>query len=590
MQYEHTDEHHTVKRGNDGLLYLANFKAEITKQTKIVDGLNERIILTVEGTNKNGKLRPVEIEAKKFASMSWVTEFWGMKAVIFPEPNVLAELRTAIMVMSENTVEETIYQHTGWIETEGQDVYLHASGAIGKEGNDTSVKVQLPADLSRFDLPTITMDDDAEMKDHFYASLELLKLSKTSKMAPMWCSIWRAILGGSDFATHCTGRSGSFKSEVTSLMASHFGSGMDARHLPGSWSSTANAIEALAYRAKDALFVLDDFIPVGTSVQKKALEHTADRIMRAQGNQQGRARLTDVSALQETMYPRGLILSSGEDTPTGQSLRGRMMIVELSVGDVCTDKLTAAQAKRESYALLTSSFIQWLASNKAEMLKAFKAMALENRECFKDHGHTRTPQLAADLLAAAELFFQYGLAMGFLDQDGADKYKLELYDALKATAIDQTRFIVESDPCETFVGVLRSGFMAGRFHLRAVGGGSPDSPADVGWAEDSSGTVYSYKPRGALIGWIDEEKDTIYLEAAAGYEEIKKQSGGSIALTATTLWKRLREGGVINAVDEKRQRNTIRLTVKKVSKTVASIALSRVIEKSEEEETNDGTF
>ena len=44
------------------------------------------------------------------------------------------------------------------------------------------------------------------------------------------------------------------------------------------------------------------------------------------GNQAGRARLTDTSNLQQTFYPRGVIFSTGEDTPEGHSVRARMMI------------------------------------------------------------------------------------------------------------------------------------------------------------------------------------------------------------------------------------------------------------------------
>ena len=92
---------------------------------------------------------------------------------------------------------------------------------------------------------------------------------------------------------------------------------------------------------------------------------------------------------------------------------------------------------------------------------------------------------------------------------------------------------------------------------------------------------------------MDEDKQTIYLDAGVGYEEIKKQSSGALTITATTLWKRLREAGVINAVDEQRQRNTVRLTIRKVTKNVACIDMTKVIEVQDEQESDangDGTF
>ena len=594
MQYKITDEHYTAKiigEGNNDLQILSNFKAEITTQTTVIDGLEEKVTLTIAGSSKSGPLKTIEVDAKKFTSMAWVTENWGAKAVIFPEANATAEMRTAIQLMSDNIKDETVYVHTGWTKRDDEWIYLHAGGAITKEGNDESVTVKLPADLRFYSLPTITIDDDAEMKECWFASMELLKLADIRKMAPLLCCTWRACIGPSDFAVHATGRSGSFKSEVTSLLQSHYGQGMDARNLPGSWSSTANAIEALAYRAMHALFVIDDFIPTGTSWQVKQYQATADRVVRAQGNQQGRARLTDVSSLQQTMYPRGLILSSGEDTPEGQSLRGRMMIVELSKGDVSTDKLTIAQANRPMYEKAMSSYIQWLARGRDAKLEQFKAMQLEYRDSFKGAGHTRTPQMAADLLASAQMWLMFGQAKGFLNQDDADAYFMEIYEALKVTAADQTRFISESDPAETFVATLRSGFMAGRFHLKSIDGGRPDKPHMFGWEEDQSGTVYSYKAKGAHIGWVDEDKKVIYLDAGVGYEEVKRQSGGSLTITASTLWKRLIEAAVINAIDENRQRNTVRLTIKKVTKNVAHIDMEKIIEVDESQDDDDmGAF
>ena len=63
------------------------------------------------------------------------------------------------------------------------------------------------------------------------------------------------------------GATGVFKTELSALAVQHYGAGLDARHLPGSWRSTANATEALAFAAKDALLVVDDFAPAGDSYQ-----------------------------------------------------------------------------------------------------------------------------------------------------------------------------------------------------------------------------------------------------------------------------------------------------------------------------------
>ncbi len=37
------------------------------------------------------------------------------------------------------------------------------------------------------------------------------------------------------------------KSELSALVQQHWGAGLTARNLPGSWSGTGNALESLAY-------------------------------------------------------------------------------------------------------------------------------------------------------------------------------------------------------------------------------------------------------------------------------------------------------------------------------------------------------
>lgn len=172
----------------------------------------------------------------------------------------------------------------------------------------------------------------------------------------------------------------------------------------------------------------------------------------------------------------------------------------------------------------------------------------------------------------------YGQANAVFEEQEIEHYKSVFTDAIKQTADDQNRFIVESDPSETFVKVLQSALMSKRVHLAAMDGGSPEFPLLVGWHENRSSTVYEYQPRGTKIGWIDEEKNQIYIDHAIGYEELRKQSSGQISITSSTLWKRLRESGVINRHDQNRQRSTVRMTCEGSMKTVVCVDLSKIIE------------
>src|SRR5205823_4468651 len=129
------------------------------------------------------------------------------------------------------------------------------------------------------------------------------------------------------------GRTGLGKSEWAALAQQHFGADMHRLNLPGNWSSTANALEGLAFLAKDALLVLDDFKPGGSKGEIDAWHAKADRVLRAQGNSSARQRCWADGSVRVDRPPRGLILVTGEDAPRGESLRARNLILLVRPGD-----------------------------------------------------------------------------------------------------------------------------------------------------------------------------------------------------------------------------------------------------------------
>src|SRR5205814_8742338 len=114
-------------------------------------------------------------------------------------------------------------------------------------------------------------------------------------------------LGGADFSLHLVGQSGTFKTELAALAQQGFGAGMHSRNLPGSWSSTDNSLEALAFGAKDGLLAIDDFAPGGSAADIQRLHAKAARVMRAQGNNSSRQRMRPDGSLRPPKPPRCLI-------------------------------------------------------------------------------------------------------------------------------------------------------------------------------------------------------------------------------------------------------------------------------------------
>ena len=95
----------------------------------------------------------------------------------------------------------------------------------------------------------------------------------------------------------------------------------------------------------------------------------ADRLLRGQGNLAGRQRLRCDSSLRPTKWPRGLIISTGEDVPRGQSLRARLLVVELGPSEIDWIAITRCQndAVEGLFAQAMAGYVQYLASRYDEV-------------------------------------------------------------------------------------------------------------------------------------------------------------------------------------------------------------------------------
>lgn len=571
--YEYDENDCTSKMNDDGTrVTMANFTAKITKETRYKDEHNVRTVLTIEGKQDGEPLHEIGVEAEKFPGLSWVVPNWGIRCVVFPGSTVKDDMRAAIALNSKPTKHE-VYTHTGWSKHNGEDVYLHNGGGIGPTGNNDLLSVELPKELELYDL---TCGGDVKHSIEWF--MAFLAVVPAEIAWPMIASVIAPIHGAVDFAVHVTGRTGTYKSELASLMQSAYGPEMDARHLPGSWSSTANALEAQAYRAKNALFCIDDFIPTGTSWQVRAYNKTADQIIRGQGNQSGRARLTDVSNLQTTMYPRGMILSTGEDTPEGHSIRGRMLIVEITPGDVDLGNLSACQANREQYSIMLGNYIMDVSKNVQTVQEKVYKDARDFRDSHIDVGHSRTPTSLGRAIASTAHFLEWACRQAGWDDKKLDALRVSLYTAIIKVASDQSQYLQAVDPCESFVESINQIIGSHVGHLRTKGGGIPLRAELLGWtSEQSTGDLPTWRSHGKCIGWIDWDADELYVDITTAYNDIKRHSNNQMTFTRPTMLKRLKDAGLLLRTDDNRQRNTIRITAEQHPRNVLCMSLSQTL-------------
>jgi len=386
---------------------------------------------------------------------------------------------------------------------------------------------------------------------------------------PLLAATYRAVLGEADFALHVAGETGAFKSELAALFQQHFGTGMNRLNLPGAWSSTGNALETLAFHAKDALFVIDDFAPQGGSTDVARYHAAADRVFRAAGNHAGRSRLDSTARLREPKPPRALILSTGEDIPRGQSVRARLLIQELSKNTIDTGHLTKCQqdANGGFYAEAMGGFVRWVAGRHDEALVWFHQKITEYRtRALRNMAHARTPDIVANLQAAFELFLEFCLASGAVDAAERDCMAARCWEALHDAAAAQAKHQAAMEPAARFLLLLRSALVSGQAHLEARSGGEPERGSEsCGW-RDSSGARFA---KGDCIGWVDD--DHVYLEPMAAYrvaQMVGRDVGEALSVSEQTLKKRIHEKGLLASIDESRHTLTVRRTIGGSSRNV----------------------
>lgn len=573
----------TYRYNDEGeLVTMANFTAQIVENVTYVDGQEKKTVLTLTGECEGEELPPVEVDATAFAGLTWIIDYWGSRPLILPGNANKDNLRAAIQMRNKPT-NRIVYLATGWQEIDGVWHYLHAAGAIGPKGHDPSISVKLPEDLARYNLTT-----DVSPVEGMRASLQLRNIANSrtdgeESESPefgwvLLACTYAPLFGPCDFGAHVTARSGSFKSESVSLGLAHYGP-MDPHNGPGSWSSTGNANEALAYRTRNALFMIDDFVPTGTSQDKTKLNKAADQIFRGQGNQAGKARLTDRSNMQQTMYPRGLVFSTGEDTPDGQSLRARIAITELQPGDITSKELSRRQADRKKYIAATAGLCQWLAKHpKRRQQVQDAAPKLRDSYTAAINGHSRTAPMVGHLIAVIRMVLAYAKEIGAIPAIDYEPMKKQAEDAIVAMGIKQKQYLEQTDPSVVILESIRKGLTSGAAHFRTLSGGTPSMMQLLGWTETGeSGAMPTYRANGRKWGWVDWDTNSMFLDINSVYADIKRLSDNRLQLTQQTAIKRMREGGLLNRIEGNRNRNTVRITAEQHPRTVVSLDLRNVL-------------
>jgi hypothetical protein len=546
---------------------LANFDARITSEIVKDDGTEQRRFYEITATYKENSYT-FQVAATEFGSLNWVADRLPAECLCYAGRGIKDHLPVAIKSLSGTIPRRTIFTHTGWADVGSQKVYLHTGAAIGARGVVEGIQVELPAELGQFRLPPL--GQGKELIEAIYTTLKFLDVAPRRITVPLFLTAYRAALGEANFSVFLYGESGVRKTSLAAIVQQHFGAAMDYDHAPSNWESTGNFIETLAHAAKDAVLLIDDFVPSGSRHDVERKYALADRLFRGQANRQGRGRLQSDTSYRATRKPRGIPVGTGEELPRGRSLQARMLSILVVPGDVDLDLLKKVQddAGDGQFSMAMAGFIHYVAENFEEVQQQRRLQNQAAREAAAlTTAHGRGVAIRMELSSTANILSRFFTHAGAMTETNAREWLNSIDQALAEVACEREEQEQEVDTARRSLEFLQTAITRGDAYLTDSSEEPlPEHPARYGWRKQpmvgTSTPGFVWEPRGNHIGWVDDEG--IYLDPAAAFAAIQHlaRATDDPLTTSTTAWRRsLHEKGFLKKKETKRGVYTYRKTL-----------------------------
>ena len=511
-----------LETGGETTEALCNFNARVADITSRDNGVELSRSFMITGTDKRGVPLPVvEVPTTEFMSMSWVTREWDVRAVVAAKQTAKSRLCEAMLLQSEDARIRSVYSHTGWREVDGNHVFLTAGGAIG----GVEVEVDIDEALKLYALPPPVSDPVESIR----ASRAFLGVAPLGVTLPLWAAMYLAPLAeilDTAFTLFVVGASGTFKSTLTALALNHFGPLFDEYHLPAAWRDTENRLEKLLFLAKDLPLVIDDWAPGSDTAKARELEAKAEHVIRAQGNRQGRGRLKSDTSSRRTYTPRGMLITSGEQLPSGHSHTARILSVEIDKGDVQMPLLSEAQQQRQEYSVAMTHYVLWLQKHWGELRSTLPGQYQQLRgQCQASEYHPRLAGVVAMMHLGLRCALDFLQDFSVITETEMKQISQEGMNIFLRLAAAQAERIEAERPGKRFLELLKSGIAEGRFVFHPLEEEVPRKPI----------------PGQTAIGWSDLE-GLFVLNPPAAYAAIKQyaqHADAPFTFKAGATWKDL---------------------------------------------------
>lgn len=506
-------------------LRLTNFTVQIISEECAEDGVGgvERRI-RLRGQLAGGQPLPeVSITAEEWSNVRvWLHRSWGMKPVIYkddPATGGAGELLRVIALQHQDANERRVIAHTGWVRSPaGKQVFMLGSGPVAGDPQEQKAiaevcDVGIHEKLMQYRVPADVTPEEVERAfDWIEAFLESATKRAT---APLVAINFLAPLASwirPNLALWLAGRSGTLKSSLVAAIGALWGDDWQYDHLPGSWASSAKGLLELACQAKDLPFIMDNFVPDKELRQHSKLTEVSHQL----GDRASRDKLSQSSKLMTSRPVRGLVISTGEDVPSGEGASNRWYTVQMFQGDVMSNALDQVQQAgwRGEIAPAMTHYLRWLAKKLEEpqfirnVREYFRKLESDGRQM--GAAHMRLPVQTA--------WVKVGLALcKAAHPRGAWKNKIldrEIDTAIAESVLHRNAQSSDSRLSYRFINAIQYLIATGVIHgVSKDTGNHPDrEPALFGWKRHGIGEHWvKLHAHSRTAAWIVEDGLTWYI-------------------------------------------------------------------------------
>lgn len=600
----------TDDEGNpvDRLTLILGCTARITRQ--ILGGLTgveeadkaaqaqlERVEVTATHP-ETGEVLTLDVEAKSWRSGDWMDALWS--DVDFKETrNGRSEVNAAVRSCSPDAERLAEHVATGWRDLPGHGrAYVHAGGAITKDGLVTDVPTRLSGPLANYVLPAPPESPEALAA----AARAHLGLVTDPALPPRVGAVLsgacvRAVLGSAPFVVALVGGEGSGKTALGIVAAQAFGGARitrETRHavsMAEGVGATAVASQKWLTLAADAPLLMDDFAPdKGPLAAAQRLGQMIRSAYNAGAG--GRDRGTREGGMREGDPPRTLPIVTAEMLPSASSARGRMLLVPpawdkatLPVEEV--RRLQGAQAA-DARATFTSAVIQWAASMPERVLaESVRDWEAEGAAQLQPLGFAvRTAEHISRLWAGWRVAVEVMVdGKAWSREDALAFLRGTVWPALVAAAEADTDADEDRDSGRRLLTLVQEALAAGDGHLASSSGAEPEGlgAAVTGW----NGMV----PSGHRLGYVKGDRVLLLPSDALRVAERRAATTGQeLGLTVPTASAALDGAnlGLRSVTEGATTRRTLRVRVGGATPRVWDLPLSALTPPEDDGGNGDG--